>query len=387
MRTQKITPLIFLIIVALALAGCNLPGQPAATPNSQPGGTETPDASTPEFPVVPEAQLIRVAMFDRLQGWGLNGSQVLRTQDGGQTWLNITPLDYEESEFTPTHEFLDVNTAWVMQAVQTPEGEMQGRLYHTQDGGRQWSSLAVDFYASQLAFADTMNGFALVGLGAAAGSSAAAIYKTDDGGLSWTLVHQINPELGSGPGLLPFSGMKDGIAALDGQRSWVSGSVPMPGAIWLFQSVDGGSTWNQQPISAPAGFEGAMFAAGEPRFFNATQGKLPVQFVTEASWTVLYRTEDAGATWTPSNPVQSGGSYTMASIQDAWVWDGERIAVTRDGGATWAMAETNINLAGWLMQIDFVDQYVGWATAASADGSYQLYQTLDSGVTWTQLQP
>ncbi|MCX5738727.1 MAG: YCF48-related protein, partial [Proteobacteria bacterium] len=83
--------------------------------------------------------LYDVSMADAKRGWAVGQSgTILRTEDGGLTWVR-QPNNKETED---THLFavqaLDANTAWAV-------GEWGGRLF-TDDGGRSWQdrSLTID---------------------------------------------------------------------------------------------------------------------------------------------------------------------------------------------------------------------------------------------------
>jgi len=263
-----------------------------------------------------------------------------------------------------------------------------GTLVDTIDGGVTWSSLAVPFPGGQIEFIDAARGFILVGRGAAAGSIAVDVYSSMDGGLSWSQVYAMQPGVGDDVNTLPFGGQKSGISFLDGLRGWVGGSIPMEGYVYLYASSDGGHTWSKQNLSLPIGFETAMTEVGVAKFFSGTDGVLPVRLMMENSGFDFYVTHDSGVTWTSTSPLISNGQYSLASIDDFFVWDGSAaLNVSHDGGQTWNSIATNINITDILMKFEFVDAQTGWALTGDAANHHSLYRTLDGGVTWNVLIP
>ena len=75
----------------------------------QPSPTEEPSEVSPSLPVVDAPQLTSMRFFDESHGWGMTGTNVLRTEDGGVTWLDVSPAvllisDSEQSDiFTTPH--------------------------------------------------------------------------------------------------------------------------------------------------------------------------------------------------------------------------------------------------------------------------------------------
>ena len=401
------------IILLLFIAqGCvtTQPGAPAGAPaETQPShsaeteatvGTptlaETPalipsETSVATLTVIPNPAnwitptLTTLSMVDPENGWGLTQGQVVRTTDGGGRWLNVSPEGgFGEGAYLSGY-FLDASTAWVLPS--SPASTDTGRLYRSQDGGRTWQDSEVPFAGGQLQFLDTRAGWALVGRGAAAGSSAVDIYRTADGGVSWERVYSIDPQKAAEPGQLPFAGQKTGLAFRDNLHGWVGGEEPMDGYVWLFATQDGGSTWQHQDLALPPGYEQSMTSVDPPRFFSPQAGILPVRLFTQVSARVFYESRDGGATWVAGKPVDNAGLYDCVSMQDCWVWDGVRMDVTQDGGETWKTVNPNLNLSQVIAQLDFVSPTDGWVTSQDANGKGALYRTMDGGATWSSLVP
>src|ERR1044071_3806098 len=140
-----------LLILALSLSACNIsvtsfpaepaaPAQPAEPPTEIPP-TPVPDTPAPpaiEAPVVQAPALIEVRFLNELDGWGVTETQIVRTNDGGVTWYNVTPPDIKEAGSAVSTFILDKEHAW----VQKPDFNNfpnNGLLYHTADGGLPWA--------------------------------------------------------------------------------------------------------------------------------------------------------------------------------------------------------------------------------------------------------
>ena len=90
MRTSSRFTFIVLLILGTA---CNLPVTPAG------GSLEETATPYPENILPPEIdaalvdapQLTSIHMLDELNGWGITETAVLRTNDGGVTWYDLTP--------------------------------------------------------------------------------------------------------------------------------------------------------------------------------------------------------------------------------------------------------------------------------------------------------
>ncbi|NOZ00156.1 MAG: hypothetical protein GXP40_13300 [Chloroflexi bacterium] len=371
-----------LSVSVLIVAACGIPAFPPVTETPV---TETPVVETPvPAPrVVAAPALTQFDMLDENNGWGLGEGMVLRTEDGGVTWLDVTPDDlFNDPAYAPA-SFLDASTAWVL--IEDVDGPMVGTIYRTTDGGQTWRWRNTPFGRSDIGFLDAENGYALTGLGAGAGSMGVAIWQTADGGGDWNRVFIHQPGLDDS---LPFSGIKNGIAFRDPQHGWIGGSIPQDGYFWLYRTQDGGFTWAQQAPSLPEGFENAQVAVEAPLFFDAFEGVLPVRLLGEDMAVAFYLTEDGGETWTVDLPVTMNGRYAVASPRDFWVWDGGAvIMVTDNGGATWEFRSTNFEPGDTLSRLDFVSPSTGWVLTGDGEGRRSLYRTTDGGATWEALIP
>jgi photosystem II stability/assembly factor-like uncharacterized protein len=347
---------------------------PQATQMPSPQDTQAPPA---EPQALPAPRLVRLAMIDEQNGWALGEGQVLRTVDGGASWMEASPPGAAGT--IAGSFFLDTATGWAL--YPDPADFNRGTLYLTMDGGQSWESTAAPFGGGFLQFLDAESGWALFVAGAAAGSAPADIFHTQDGGRTWTKVYGIDP-FQEDPDGLPFSGMKSGLAFVDEMKGWVTGSVPMEGYAWLFMTEDSGQTWQQQLLAPPGGYTNAMLSIEPPRFFSPQAGLLPVLLSAETPALVFYSTQDGGATWTATTPVEGGGQYDFISTQLGWVWNELGLFATQDGGQTWNARETNVDLSETLAQFDFVSSTTGWALAMDAEGNTQLYKTVDGGSSW-----
>ena len=137
--------------------------------------------------------LARIDFQDANNGWGIavnDNGYVLRTVDGGSTWLNATPPGTGAIGLSATLTVLDTNTAWVL----VPGTDFfSGTLYRTSDGGITWSSSPVPFGGALMQFLDGSTGRALADRGAGAGSEAVELFQTSDGGATWASVFHDDP--------------------------------------------------------------------------------------------------------------------------------------------------------------------------------------------------
>ena len=130
------------------------------------------------------------------------------------------------------------------------------------------------------------------------------VYKTTNGGRTWTKVLYVDTLTGivdlamdpSNPDVLYAA------AYQRLRRAWgFNGGGPGSG---IYKTTDGGRTWRPLTSGIPAGDKGRIglaVAASNPRVLNAI-----IEHATEGG---VYRSEDAGATWTKANTLNPRPMY------------------------------------------------------------------------------
>jgi photosystem II stability/assembly factor-like uncharacterized protein len=391
MRSLNLKILSVGVLLFLAILACG----PVTTLTPTPTASPVPATLTPS-PVPPTATptvlSLSVAsspaihfldMLDVNNGWALNDSNVMRTIDGGGTWYNATPVGV--SSTSTTFFFMNNTTGWVLLPGSDPTS---GTLYHTTDGGTNWTSNLVPFSDGSMQFIDPNNGWILVGLGGGMSHEAVAVFRTSDGGATWSQVFTDDPTAPVTSDSLPFVGDKTGLTALDATHAWVTGAEPVSDFIYFYTTQDGGQTWSAQNPSLPAGYAGAMTNAFPPSFFSATEGVLPVGVYADTSATILYLSHDGGQTWAASLPVAISGHVSLISQMDFFVWDGgSTLYASQNAGTSWTPVTTNVNIKDTLVSFQFVNATTGWAVTGDASNHYSLYKTTDGGATWNLLIP
>jgi hypothetical protein len=226
-----------MIALALTLSACNIavtsfpaePGQPLEPPTELPP-TPYPDTPAPaaiDAPPVEMPAFIDVQFLNELDAWAVTETQIVRTNDGGITWYNITPPDVTETGYTVETFVFDRNHVW----VQKPDFNNfpnNGLLYRTTDGGLSWTISSTPFSSGDLNFTDVSNGWMLADLGVGAGSNAVAVFQTMDGGATWTQTYTNDPNNPDAGDSLPLGGIKSDLVPLNAQTAWVTGVIYSP---------------------------------------------------------------------------------------------------------------------------------------------------------------
>ncbi|WP_158289558.1 WD40/YVTN/BNR-like repeat-containing protein [Paenibacillus flagellatus] len=356
-----------------------------------------PSSSSAEAAVVEKSALIR--MIDRTNGWAF-GTNVTRTNDGGRTWTDRTPHGYDRSRFEPFP--LNGQFAWF---VVRPAGqEANWTIYRTADGGHSWSAAALpttdtwsvlkENTAFALSFTDEKTGILTFISDPAGGPVKTAIYRTTDGGRTWTYVNSIAPEgvLESTPSGMSFSDRSHGFITFFNSRD----SRPE-----LYGTSDGGTTWKRLLLELPPDIPDAVFFAERPpQFFgnDRKEGVLPVSYTTttnEKAGIVWFTTENGGNSWSPApspdgtptvaskdGSAPQGFRVTAASdLTHYWMIDSEAGTLygTSDAGRHWQALHTSPQLRN-AVELSMVDETVGWIR-----GDGFLLQTEDGGRSWKEL--
>ena len=381
----------------LLASGCARSGPAASTESatSVPQPSRTPVANEG---VSKPLDLIR--MINDQQGWAIAGPSVLRSQDGGETWSDVTPVGINvlASEIsTPSPQgrssielkgaFLDAQVGWV-----AAPGLDRISIFHTVDGGRTWRTNELVVASAQqvypidvvsLTFLDERVGWLLRSTNVSAGHEEVELYRTQDAGATWQLIASARQgasgeELGS----ISSLGQKTGVGFRDSANGWLAGYSAGEG-VYLYRTRDGGSTWAAQELAVPAGYTatGGSAQSYPPIFFDEKRGLLPVYLgsTTPGFHLFFYLTSDGGADWSAGTPLSSQNNDFVWSWPDSTHgFAAERgsgvLYSSFDGGRSWSKRI----LAGLkLSQLDFISASVGWAIS---DGN--LVKTQDGGENW-----
>lgn len=388
-----------LFVLALILSACNIsvtsfpvaPTQPVEQP-TEIHPTPVPDTPAPpaiDAPVVESPALSEIHFLNELDGWGVTETQIVRTNDGGVTWHNVTPPDITETGSTVATFILDNQHAW----VQKPDFNNfpnNGLLYRTTDGGLTWTISSTPFSGGDLSFTDVTNGWMLADLGVGAGSNAVAIFQTADGGATWTQTYTNDPNLPDAGDSLPLGGIKSDLVPLNKQIAWVSGVTYAPGTVYLFRTDDGGHNWTPVTLELPAGAENFELGVDKDQlqFVSANDGFLAVRMSGEATQTAVYITNDGGNSWTLTPTlIPNAGASAFLSAREAIIYNGEQFYVTHDAARTWTTVSPNIVFGDSFADMDFVNPDTGWVVTVDATNHHSLNRTTDGGATWSPELP
>ncbi|HEY2599093.1 MAG TPA: hypothetical protein VGJ79_11510 [Candidatus Dormibacteraeota bacterium] len=263
-------------------------------------------------------------------------ASIYRTGDGGNTW-DRQSLTHAGGEVLSA-DFVDADHGWLLAEAST-EGQA---LLRTDDGGRTWLGLgnpvAYSDWAYRVVFSDARNGWLY------SQSAGPYAYRSHDGGSSWQRVVlpgpaggwpkadggpisvEAHPTEGAGVRVTVVIGPP---VAVPSPGSPVSRSDRAPANQFHLSSVDGGRSW--KAFSMPAS-QGAIAYVDALNWWWIGSG-------------VQAKTTDAGGTWSPIRtlliPAPLPESVQIIDATHTWfgAMAGERPLVegTDDGGVSWTM--------------------------------------------------
>ena len=336
-----------------AVAG--VPGNPSVFYMATPGGGvwKTVDGGTVWTPIsdqVPVASIgaMAVAQSDtkvvyvgtgdvsNVGGAANIGDGVYKSTDGGATWRHVG-LEGTEKIGALWVDPKNPNVVLVAALGQTFAQNAERGIFKTTDGGRSWRKVLYKddvTGAVDVAFApdDSRVGFAALwghyvkpgDAGAVLnGSNGGAIYKTTDGGDTWTQV------VGGG---LPTGNLgRIGVAvAPGGRRVYAIISAQRDGG--LYRSDDGGATWQRTTTDRRiqgSGYFGKVFL--DPRDPD-------IVYIGQTS---LYRSTDGGHTFIAYKGAPGGDDNHVLWIDPTnsdWMILGsdQGATISMDGGRSWS---------------------------------------------------
>jgi photosystem II stability/assembly factor-like uncharacterized protein len=261
-----------------------------------------------------------VKAVNRNIGWaGGSNATVLRTLDGGTTWLSRSTTTISGDVYAI--EALSDSIAFV---TTTPAGSST-RIYRTTNGGTTWTSV----FTQTGGFIDAIKMYNAT-TGIALGDQVTGkwtILKTTNGGAAWARI-ATEPTAVAGE-----FGLNNSLATFDTTHIWFGTTNGR-----VYRSTDAGLTWN---VSATS-FTGQVTEVAFNGPLNGVAG----------GQDAASRTTNGGATWIGINIPGAGFVLGLSATgNDFWAAQGPNVYRSTNLGATWATSYTGT--IGTLRHLDF----------------------------------
>ncbi|RMD91281.1 MAG: hypothetical protein D6813_07940, partial [Calditrichaeota bacterium] len=328
---------------------------------------------------------------NELTGWAIAGGWIFFTNDGGEHWDNMDREDYLTQITHNGKSTLwgcgylgvlltstDGGLNWTRRSSDTILDVGEGMdlfmwnheigfasaskaLLKTTDEGQTWKKIKVDDFGHDIFdilavwFNDPLHGW----IGTSYGSGWGGLYRTFDGGHSWSSqidsLHRI------------FN-----IYFVNDSLGWfVSGNK-------IFHTKDGGDSWFVQWQD------------------SKTDEFMSIQFVTpDSGWAAclnrLLETHDGGINWSRILPRPEGLAILdlqFINSQDGWVigyyGNDSYIYKTSDGGLTWVAQSHFAPIYARPRSVYFIDKNHGWVVGSGFKG--KILYTSNGGRIWQEIE-
>jgi len=270
---------------------------------------------------------------------GSAGGGVWKTEDGGIQWRNVSDGFFDTgsvgaiaiSESAPDVVYVGMGETCIRGNASIGDG-----VYRSDDGGATWRHLGLEetLQIARIRVDPRDPDVAYVAaLGNAWGpSEARGVYRTQDGGLTWKKV--LYRDVNSGAIDLELDPSNPDVlyASLLELRRFPWGFRSAGSGTGLFKSTDGGDTWTEltDRPGLPGGPKGRIGIAVSP----ANPRRVWAIIDAELGKKGLFRSDDAGATWTRVNE-------NADLLQRPWYYD-HVFADPADENTVWVL-----NVRAW----------------------------------------
>ena len=234
-----------------------------------------------------------------------NNGGVWRTTDYGHTWSPI--FDDQPTGSIGTLALAPSNPEIIYvgsgEGLRRPDLSVGDGIYKSTDGGKTWKHLGLrdaQQIATILVDPKDPNRLFVAAVGHPYGPNAErGIFRSLDGGENWEKVLSRNDDVGGAD--LAFDPRNAqtvyGVLWASRRPPWTTGNSYGAAGSGLFKSEDGGTTWRELTKGLPSGSDlgriGIAIAPSDPRRMYA--------MVQSQSAGGVYRSEDAGESWTHVN--------------------------------------------------------------------------------------
>ena len=322
--------------------------------------------------------------------FGTPGGGVWKSTNAGQTWSPI----FDRTGMASIGALAIAPSNPQVLYVGTGEETRGDGVYKSTDGGKSWTNIGLreTHYIGSIVISATNPDEVVVGaIGDRTPSQERGVFRTDDGGRTWSKVLFVDdtagcPSVVAAPDaplvmfatLYPAIGLRGASLAppvVPGQPPPSPGAPPFKRDAAVFKSTDGGATWTKLAAkglaSPPVGRQALGVVA-------KSAGRIVLAGLNDG----LYRSEDAGETWTRANRdprITPVGVITDPSNPDLVYVTQTALYRSTDGGRTFdAFAGAP---SGDDFQFVWVDPHNSRRLLAGVDQGAVV--SVDGGTTWS----
>lgn len=325
--------------------------------------------------------------FDKLTGW-IVGYSVVKTSDGGESWQK---QDFTTNNRINSVYFVNREIGWMVGDV--------GSIYKTLDGGSTWLPQSIETYQtlSDVFFINDQVGWVI-------GNK---VYKTTNGGLSWD---ELN---------LDTDNWFESIYFIDNSVGWLSGRNGT-----VFKTENSGESWTKQTADVynlprhiyfedrQIGWAVGNSSNGDFLIYLSTNGGLTwieqasnlkktftydIYFLDREDWWIsgeggtILRTIDSGINWERQiSDAKLDPTNCIHFVDDSIGWavtDYGNVLNTKDGGKSWI--EQSISGENLFTEVFFIDEDIGWVVGFQPYeyGTGVVFKTTNGGLDWFNITP
>jgi photosystem II stability/assembly factor-like uncharacterized protein len=402
-----------LAAVVVSLAACSSghpsatgPTARSTTPTTTTAAPRSATSSTVAPASMTTPRLTAIAFFDPSHGYGLfvrQGPttctfQVGSTTDGGAAFTSLTTLTASACGQGFPVDFLAFDDHG--------DGFAYGsELFVTHDAGASWAQMPEPGPVLSVAALGSSIWMLVSGCPLSAGQPAQCplrLLESGDGGRTWTAADLPNGAVVENDGEVPG---QPWLLRVSAEAAYVS-SVPaladptLVAPLWY--TADGGVTWEARSVPCGIGIwnialsaapDGTLFAVCSSQPGAGNQVKSVLRSVDEGrTWATMLGCGNtaAGLPSCADNPLSAGYLGEIDAVSDSTVFlvgDRSSLMVSRDAGASWTPVEPLIgDDSGGTSQVVFFDAADGVVLGEGPDAP-TLWTTADGGTTWTSVVP
>ncbi len=342
-------------------------------------------------PALMSGRVVSIAVDPRHKStWyvGVASGGVFKTTNAGTTW---TPVFQNEGSYSVGVVTLDPKnpeTVWVGTGESNNQRSVSygDGIYRSDDGGRTWRNLGLkqSEHIGRIAIdpRDTNVVYvAAVGPLWASGGDR-GLYKTIDGGKTWTKALDISADTGVTDVAIDPNNPDVILAAAHQRRRHVWTLIHGGPESALYKSTDAGKTFRKVRTGLPGGELGRIGLMFSP----AQKGLVYARVEAADNGGGIYRSNDSGESWTKRNPFSGLPMYYAQVVADPAVADrlymmDTMVRVSDDGGANIRNVgerSKHVDTHAWWIDPDDSDHII-----AGCDGG--VYETWDRGALWRHI--